>query len=64
MASVIATNRKWGEATDRTGTRVGICLINRWKVRINWKWIYNVRAKAPKRGRGVKTMVFKEREEE
>ena len=50
MISVIVTNRKWGEAADGTGTRIGICLINKWKVRINWEGIYNVRAKAPKRG--------------
>ena len=35
MVSVIATNRKWGEAADETGTRVVIYLTNRWKVRIN-----------------------------
>ena len=35
VASVIATNRKWGEATDGTSTRVVTCLINIWKVRIN-----------------------------
>ena len=35
VASVIATNRKWEEAADGTGTRVVTCLIDRWKVRIN-----------------------------
>ena len=35
VVSVIATNRKWGEVADGTGTRVVTCLINRWKVRIN-----------------------------
>ena len=35
VASVIATNKRWGEAADGTGTRVVTCLINRWKVRIN-----------------------------
>ena len=49
MASVIATNREWGEAADGTGTRVGTCLINRWRVRINQEGLYNVKAYAPKR---------------
>ena len=35
VVSVIATNKKWGEAADGTSTRVATCLINRWKVRIN-----------------------------
>ena len=35
VVSVIATNRKWGEAADGIGTRVGICLIDRWKIRIS-----------------------------
>ena len=35
VVSVIATNRKWGEAADGTGTQVVTYLINRWKVRIN-----------------------------
>ena len=35
VASVIATNRKWGEAADGTGTRVVTYLIDRWNVRID-----------------------------
>ena len=35
VASVTATNRRWGKAADGTGTRVVTCLIYRWKVRIN-----------------------------
>ena len=35
VASVSATNKKQGEAADGTGIRVGTCLINEWKVRIN-----------------------------
>ena len=35
VASVTATNRRWGKAADGTSTRVVTCLINRWKVRIN-----------------------------
>ena len=52
MVSVIATNRKWGEVADETGTRVGICLINRWNDRINEDGISSARANAPKRGEG------------
>ena len=50
MVSVIATHREWGEAADGTGTRVGTCLINRWRVRINREGLYNVKAYALKRG--------------
>ena len=35
VVSVIATNKKWGNATDGISTQVVTCLINRWKVRIN-----------------------------
>ena len=49
VASVIATNRKWGETADRTDTRVDICLINGWKIRINRERLYIVRAYAPKK---------------
>ena len=35
VASVTATNRRWGKAANGTSTRVVTCLINRWKVRIN-----------------------------
>ena len=35
MASITATNRRWGKAADGTSTQVVTCLINRWKVRIN-----------------------------
>ena len=43
VASVTATNRKWGRATDGTSIQVVTYLINRWKVRINWEGLYNVR---------------------
>ena len=49
MASVIATNREWGEATDGTGTQVDTYLINRWRVRINREGLYNVKAYVSKR---------------
>ena len=44
VASVIATNRKKGKAADGTGTRIGTCLINRWRIRINREGLYNVKA--------------------
>ena len=62
VTSVIATNRKWGEAADGIGTRVGICLIDKWKVRINWEGLYNVRIHAPKR-EGAGTTGPKKKEE-
>ena len=49
VASVSATNKKQGEAADGTGIRIGTCLINRWRVRINRKWLYNVKTCAPKK---------------
>ena len=61
MVSVIATNRKWVEAVDGTGTRVVTCLINRWKVRINREGLYNVKAYAPMEG-GLKPGYPKKRE--
>ena len=49
MASVNATNKKQGEAADGIGIRIGACLINKWKVKINRKGLYNVKTCAPKR---------------
>ena len=49
MTSVIATNKKQGEAADGTGTEVGTCLINKWKAKINQEGLYNVKVDAPKR---------------
>ena len=43
MASVTATNRRWEKAVDGTSTQVVTYLINRWKARINWEGLYNVR---------------------
>ena len=54
VVSVIATNRKWGKAVDGTNTRVVTCLINRWKVRINWEGLYNVRIHPREKGGGNK----------
>ena len=50
MASISATNKKQGEAADGTGIRIGTCLINRWRVRINREGLYNVKTCAPKEG--------------
>ena len=54
MASVIATNKKQGEAADGTGTWIGTCLINRWRARISQEGLYNVKIDAPKGGLGKK----------
>ena len=35
VASVTATNRRWGKAANGTSTQVVTCLINRCKVKIN-----------------------------
>ena len=35
---------------DWTGIRIGTCLINRWRVRINREGLYNVKAYVPKKG--------------
>ena len=50
MVSVSATNKKQGEAADGTSIRIGACLINRWRVRINQKRLYNVKTCVPKGG--------------
>ena len=50
MTSIIATNRKQGGTADGTGTEVGTCLTNKWRVKINQEGLYNVKVKAPKRG--------------
>ena len=52
MTSIIATNRKQGVTADETGTEVGTCLINKWRAKINKKWLYNVKVNAPRRGLG------------
>ena len=40
---VAATHKKLEEAADETSTRVAICMINKWRAKINEKEIYNVR---------------------
>ena len=40
---VAATHRKLEKATDGTSTQVAICMINKWRAKINGKEIYNVR---------------------
>ena len=54
MTSIIATNKKQGEAADGTGTEVGTCLINKWRAKINQEGLYNVKVDAPKDGLGKK----------
>ena len=42
-ALVTATHRGFRKVTDGTSTRVMTCMINRWRVKIDWKEVYNVR---------------------
>ena len=40
---VAATHRGFGKVADGTSTQVVTCMINRWRVKIDWKEVYNVR---------------------
>ena len=40
---VAATHRKWEKAADGTSIQVATCMINKWRVKINGKEVYNVR---------------------
>ena len=42
-ALVAATHRGFGKVVDGTSTRVVIYMINRWRAKIDWKEVYNVR---------------------
>ena len=42
-ALVATTHRRFGKVVDGTSTRVMTCTKNKWKVKIDWKEIYNVR---------------------
>ena len=42
-ALVAATHRGFGKAADGMSIRVMTCTINRWRVKIDWKEIYNGR---------------------
>ena len=42
-ALVAATHRGFREVADGMSTRVMTCTINRWRVKIDWKEVYNVR---------------------
>ena len=42
-ALVVTTHRRFGKAADGTNTREVTCMINKWRAKINWKRIYNVR---------------------
>ena len=52
MTSIIATKRKQGVTADGTGTEVGICLINKWRAKINQEGLYNEKVNTSKRGLG------------
>ena len=43
MVLVAATHKGFGKVVDGTSTRVMTCMINRWRVKIDWKEVYNVR---------------------
>ena len=43
MALVAATHRGFGKVADGTSTRVVACMINRWRAKIDWKEVYNMR---------------------
>ena len=40
---VVATHRKLEKAADGTSTQVVICMINKWRAKINGKEVYNVK---------------------
>ena len=40
---VAATHWRLGKVADVTSTRVVTCMINRWRAKIDWRGIYNVR---------------------
>ena len=42
-ALVVVTHRGFGKVADKTSTRVMSCTINKWRVKIDWKEVYNVR---------------------
>ena len=43
VALVTATHRGFGKVADGTSTRVMTCMINKWRVKIDWKEVSNVR---------------------
>ena len=43
MVLVAATHWRLGKVADVTNTRVVTCMINRWRAKIDWRGIYNVR---------------------
>ena len=54
-ALVAATHRGFGKVADGTCTRVMTCMINRWRVKIDWKEVYNVRDPPRIKDRGRKS---------
>ena len=42
-ALVAATHRGFGKVADGTSTRVMTCTTNKWRVKIDWKEVYNER---------------------
>ena len=42
-ALVAATHKGFEKVADGASTRIMTCMINRWRVKIDWKEVYNVR---------------------
>ena len=61
-ALVVATHRGFGKVADGTSTRMMTCTINRWRVKIDWKEVYNVRD-PPRMRDGGKESKRREKEE-
>ena len=49
---VAATHRRFGKVADGINTRIVTYMINRWRAKIDWKGIYNVRNPPGKGERG------------
>ena len=54
-ALVAVTHRGFGKVVDGTSTQVMTCTINRWRVKIDWKEVYNMRDPSRMRDRGKKS---------
>ena len=57
-ALVATTHRRFGKAANGTSTREVTCMINKWRAKINWKGIYNVRSPLGKGRMRAICMIF------
>ena len=62
VALVVVTHRGFGKVANGTSTRVMTCTINKWRVKIDWKEVYNVRD-PPRMGDRGKESRRREKEE-